>query len=103
MHGSNLSLFDFEDITWGFPEQDIGTAMYHVRFRNDYPELLAAFREGYEQVYSWPLGSDRQLDLFVIARLLMFANYVVNFNISPIKWLPLFEEKLNALLNWKTS
>ena len=103
VHRGNLSLYDFEDITWGFPVQDIGTAMYHIRFRNDYPELLGAFREDYEHVLPWPLDSDQQLDRFVIARLLMFANYVVNFNINPIKHLPQFETKLKTLLNGKAS
>lgn len=96
-----LSLYDFEDITWGFPEQDIGTAMYHVRFRNDYSELLGAFKEGYEEVLRWPLESDQDLDHFVIARLLMFANYVVNFNLSPAKYLPRFESKMNLFLGGK--
>lgn len=95
----SLSLYDFEDIVWGFPEQDIGTAIYHVCFRSDYPELLGAFREGYEQVLHWPLDSDRQLDCFVIARLLMFANYVVNYDIKPSKYLRLFEKKLGTLLS----
>ena len=98
VYRGNLSLYDFEDITWGFPAQDIGTAMYHVRFRRDYRKLLGAFREGYEEVLPWPLVSDRQLDRFVMARLLMFANYVVNFDIRPGKYLPRFEKKLRTLL-----
>lgn len=77
--------------------------MYHVRFRSDYPELLGAFWEGYERVLPWPLESDRQLDCFVIARLLMFANYVVNFDINPAKHLPEFEAKLKTLLEEKAS
>ncbi len=97
VHRDKLSLYDFEDITWGFPEQDIGTAMYYVRFRNDYPELLGAFKEGYEEVLPWPLESGQQLDQLVIARLLMFANYVVNFDLNPMKHLPQFDVKLKRL------
>jgi len=97
VHCGELSLYDFEDITWGFPEQDIGTAMYHIRFRDDYHELLSAFREGYEQARHWPLDSDEQLDQFVTARLLMFANYVVNYNLAPAKRLPRFDAMLKAL------
>lgn len=96
--GTNLHLFDFEDITWGFPEQDIGTAAYYIRFRDDYEALLNAFREGYEQVAPWPLKSARQLDAFVAARVLMLANYVVNYNVSPEEHLPRFEKRVKALL-----
>ena len=98
VHDGNLYLYDFEDITWGFPAQDIGTAMYYIRFRKDYPELLGAFKEGYEQIFPWPLKSNQQLDYFVSARLLMLANYVVNFNINPLKYLPQFEMELETLI-----
>ncbi|QDV52242.1 serine/threonine protein kinase [Gimesia fumaroli] len=98
VHHQRLGLYDFEDITWGFPEQDIGTAMYHIRFRDDFGTLLDAFRRGYEEALDWPLASSKQLDSFVIARLLMFANYVVNSNIRPKQHLPRFQSKLAALL-----
>ncbi len=101
VHDGNLYLYDFEDIAWGFPAQDIGTAMYYVRFRKDYPELLRAFQEGYEQVLPWPLESNQQLDCFISARLLMLANYVVNFNINPLKYLPQFARELKELLKEK--
>ena len=101
VHRGKLSLFDFEDITWGYPEQDIGTAMYHVRFRDDYAELGDAFREGYEEVRLWPLKSGALLDRLVMARLLMFANYVINFDKSPARHLPRFEIELRQLLNQK--
>ena len=93
------ALYDFEDIAWGFPAQDIGTAMYHVRFRKEFPALLRVFRQAYDRVLPWPLESDRRLDHFVIARLLMFANYVVNFDIKPAEHLPRFEAELKSLLD----
>ena len=99
LHKDRLSIYDFEDITWGYAGQDIGTAMYHIRFRKDYPRFLEAYREGYEQVTSWPIESDQQLDSFVIARLLMFANYTVNYNIRPRHYLPVFEKRLDSLLS----
>jgi len=98
IHKGGLSIFDFEDITWGFPEQDIGTAIYHVRFERDYPRLLDGFRDGYEQELPWPFRSERQLELLVAARLLMFANYVINYNIKPAKYLRIFERKLGVIL-----
>jgi Ser/Thr protein kinase RdoA (MazF antagonist) len=99
VHGKRLSIFDFEDIVWGYAGQDIGTAVYHIRFRDDYSELLGAFREGYERVAEWPIESERKLEGFIIARLLMFANYVLNYNIRPHKYLPEYETKLEILLN----
>ena len=99
VHRGVLYLYDFEDICWGFPQQDIGTAMYHIRFEANYRELLSAFRTGYERLLAWPFDSEEQLDRFVIARLLMFANYVVNYNIRPAYHLPRFEKKLRSLLN----
>lgn len=98
VHRGRLSLYDFEDIAWGFPEQDIGTAMYYARFRDDHLELLAAFREGYERALPWPFESDAQVDRFVTARLLMLANYVVNYDIRPLEHLPHLDEKVKALL-----
>ena len=91
IHRGGLSIFDFEDITWGFPEQDVGTAIYHVRFEKDYPRLLEGFRAGYEELLPWPLRSERQLELLVAARLMMFANYVINYNIKPARYLRIFE------------
>jgi len=102
LRGDRLSIFDFEDVTWGYDVQDIGTAMYHIRFREDYCDLLKAFKKGYEQVQKWPIENDEQLDSFIMARLLMFANYVVNYNIRPHKYLPEFELKLKTMLNKRT-
>jgi len=99
LHGNRLSIYDFEDVAWGYACQDIGTAVYHIRFRDDYSELLEAIREGYERVTKWPIESERQLEGLVIARLLMFANYILNYDIKPNKYLPEFETRLEILLN----
>ena len=99
LYRNKLSIYDFEDITWGYAAQDIGTAIYHIRFRKDYYQLLGAFREGYEQVMKWPIESNQQLDSFIIARLLMFANYTINYDIRPHQYLPQFEKKLESLLS----
>jgi Ser/Thr protein kinase RdoA (MazF antagonist) len=98
VYRSNLALIDFEDICWGHPEQDIGTAMYHARFLKNYQDLRDAFRAGYEQVLSWPFKNEKQLDFFIMARLLMFANYVINYNYNPVKNIPKYENKLRKML-----
>jgi Ser/Thr protein kinase RdoA (MazF antagonist) len=99
VHKGGLSIFDFEDITWGFPEQDIGTAIYHVRFERNYPRLLEGFRSGYEEALPWPFRSERQLELLTAARLMMFANYVINYDIKPAKYLRIFEKKLRVVFD----
>jgi len=98
IHRGKVYMYDFEDIAYGRPEQDIGTALYHVRFRDDYQSFYDAFRSGYEIVQPWPLPSDQQLDAFIMARILMFANYVVNYGYSPEENLSEFESNLKALL-----
>jgi amicoumacin kinase len=98
VNGDQLYIFDFEDISWGYPCQDIGTAMYHIRFSDDYPELLEAFRSGYEKKQPWPLNSDHELDCYIAARMLMLANYSLNYNIRPHVHLPKFEKQLTQLL-----
>ena len=46
----------------------------------------------------WPAGSRREIDPFIIARLLMFANYVVNYDLDPKRNLPDLETKLRKIL-----
>ena len=83
MHGWNVKLnrgrvavFDFEDMVWGWPIQDIGVALYYYWRRDDFDELVAAFRTGYESVAPWP---DRGGELWtvIIARTLLMANDVI--------------------------
>ena len=92
-------MYDFEDIAYGRPEQDIGTALYHVRFRDEYSLFYHSFRAGYEVVQPWPLASDQQLDAFIMARLIMFANYVINYNINPEENLKEFASELDVLIS----
>jgi Ser/Thr protein kinase RdoA (MazF antagonist) len=99
IHQGKLSMYDFEDIALGRPEQDIGTAMYHVRFRDDFSVFYDSFRKGYEAIQPWPIESDELLDAFIMARLLMFANYVINYDINPALNLIEFESELEVILS----
>jgi len=54
MHRDNLYIIDFEDIMMGYPVQDIAVTLYYGRDRADYPELRAAFQEGYTAQRVWP-------------------------------------------------
>jgi Ser/Thr protein kinase RdoA (MazF antagonist) len=99
IHRGKIFMYDFEDIAFGRPEQDIGTALYHVRFRDDFSVFYDSFRRGYEAIQPWPISSDRELDSFIMARLIMFANYVINYDINPAENLSEFESKLEELLS----
>ncbi len=49
-----LSPIDFEDLMWGWPVQDIAITLYYSLMRPDYPELRAAFEQGYNLICPWP-------------------------------------------------
>lgn len=72
-----MSVFDFEDMVWGWPVQDIGTALYYLWSRDDFDELWEAFRIGYSSVIPWP---DRggEVASFIVARTLLMANDVIS-------------------------
>lgn len=79
VYKGKLYALDFEDVMWGFPAQDIGVSLYGARYhREDFAVVKNAFQRGYEQVSTWPIESDRQLEIVFIARALMFINYSVN-------------------------
>jgi len=67
---------DFEDLLWGFPLQDLATTLYYYRYRDDYSDLLTAFRGGYETVRPWPVVDTRRLEALIAGRALLLANYV---------------------------
>jgi Ser/Thr protein kinase RdoA (MazF antagonist) len=74
---AGLTAIDFEDHLWAWPILDLGIALYYVRGRPDYPELLEAFRSGYETVAPWPERHPGDLERAIAARLLVIANDVI--------------------------
>jgi Ser/Thr protein kinase RdoA (MazF antagonist) len=83
LHGWNakqyrgkVSVFDFEDLVWGWPVQDIGVALYYLWPSDDFDRRWREFREGYESVAPWP---DRggEVATFVAGRTLVIANDVI--------------------------
>lgn len=71
-----LYALDFEDILWGFPAQDIATTLYYYRYFEAYPEILEAFRMGYETVAPWPLVTTQDLEALIVGRGILLANYI---------------------------
>ncbi len=72
-----LSPIDFEDLMWGWPVQDIATTLYYVQTEENYTELRAAFRQGYQRVEDWPEKTDGEVDAFIAARALGILNFVL--------------------------
>ena len=78
MHGWNLmwhegqvSVFDFDDSAFGFPIQDLATAIYYLD--DDEP---AAWRAGYESVRPWPEISAADWETLIIQRRIFLQNYI---------------------------
>ena len=73
--GRRLWVIDLEDVCVGAPAQDVGSALYYLRFGDDADALSAALRHGYEDVAPWPFPDGVDVDLLVAARALMLLNY----------------------------
>ncbi len=76
IHKGELYLIDFEDLNLGYDTQDVAITLFYNRLRDNKAELQAAFREGYSSLRPWPLESEEQLQTLIVARMVMFLNYV---------------------------
>ena len=77
VHRGDLAAIDFEDLMWGWPIQDIGTALYYLFHRPDFATVRDGFRRGYEQVAPWPETRPGDLETFIAGRALVLANDVL--------------------------
>jgi Ser/Thr protein kinase RdoA (MazF antagonist) len=77
VHRGKLAAIDFEDLMWGWPIQDIGTALYYLFHRPDFAEVRDGFRRGYQRVSPWPEVAPGDLETFIAARALVLANDVL--------------------------
>jgi Ser/Thr protein kinase RdoA (MazF antagonist) len=73
--GRRLWVIDLEDVCLGTPAQDVGSALYYLRFGEEAETLSAALRTGYEDVAPWPVPDGVDADVLVAARALMLLNY----------------------------
>lgn len=73
--GRSLYAFDFEDVMYAMPAQDVAISLYHTRNTDQRDEIRDAFRKGYESVLPWPVEDQAQLDGFHAARQIMLMNY----------------------------
>ena len=87
LHHENIKIYrgelypyDFEDTVWGYPVQDIATALLDLVTdvpREVYPTLRAAFRQGYESHSPWPETYAEEIDTFQAGVLFGKMNYVL--------------------------
>ena len=73
--GSTLHAFDFEDVMYAMPVQDVAISLYHTRTSDQREEIRDAFRRGYESVLPWPVEDEAQLQGLQAARQIMLMNY----------------------------
>ncbi len=71
-----VAAIDFEDLCWGWPVQDLAIALYYLHEEPTYPEILAAFRAGYEAVRPWPDVTGAEIATFIAGRAIVLANDV---------------------------
>jgi Ser/Thr protein kinase RdoA (MazF antagonist) len=101
---AGVSAFDFEDLTWGWPVQDLAIALYYLAWEDGYPDLLAAFRTGYEGIRPWPDETGTEIDTFIAGRALVLANDVQlleepEYKVEASAWMARFEGRIRALLD----
>lgn len=72
-----LSPIDFEDLMFGWPVQDIATALYYFPAEN-FTALREAFQDGYTRHAPWPERHPGEIDSFIAARGFGLANFVLN-------------------------
>jgi Ser/Thr protein kinase RdoA (MazF antagonist) len=78
-----LIAFDFEDVTWGHPVQDVAITLFYERDHPGYDDLRSAFEDGYRAIASWPVTYEGELEHFMAARSVMFVNFVANLREDP--------------------
>lgn len=84
LHHDNINLyrgclypFDFEDTIWGYPVQDIATALQDLMVDtvpDAFEPLQDAFRAGYESHSPWPEKYPGEVDIFRAGFVLKDAN-----------------------------
>jgi Ser/Thr protein kinase RdoA (MazF antagonist) len=77
VYRGELYPFDFEDLMWGFPVQDVAVSLYYYQRYDQYRALREAFQHGYSQLREWPEQYAGQIDTLMAGRSLELANFVL--------------------------
>ncbi len=97
-HRGELWALDFEDAMVASPIQDIAISLFYNRDRPDHPELVAAFRAGYEILRAWPDEEPSIIPTVMVARTVMFMNYVAHGTEDAEPFLERATRRLEAFL-----
>ena len=97
MHGGNvlwyedsLSVIDFDDCGFGFPLQDLATALYYL----DTPEQDAAFKKGYASIAPVPECSEKEMKMLFLQRRIVLLNYLYETsNLEHRTMIPEYQEE----------
>lgn len=96
-----VAAFDFEDLMWGWPVQDVATTLYYFHGEPGYRVLADAFEAGYRRVAPWPAVDPSELDTFLLGRALVLANYVLasaELRDRSAYWIRRIDRRISALL-----
>lgn len=98
-----ISAFDFQEILWGFPVQDIGIALYYFHGEAEFSAWRAAFERGYARVTPYPELYPGEIDLFIAARGIDLANGLLTdvdpeWRAEAPRYIESTERRLRALL-----
>lgn len=96
--GKRMIALDFEDVMWGNRVQDVAITLFYERDQPGYAELRAAFTEGYSAIAPWPEAYEGELEHFMAARTLMFANFILNIGSDIDEFYPAFFARLEGFL-----
>lgn len=77
LNRAEIAVFDFEDMVWGWPVQDIATSLYYFWGSDDFDRRWDEFRSGYERITAWP-DTGGEIATFIMARSLLMANDVIS-------------------------
>ncbi|HNS51589.1 MAG TPA: phosphotransferase [Anaerolineae bacterium] len=77
VYRGRLSVFDFEDLMFGHPAQDIAITFYYFQDREDYASLREAFQNGYTRHLAWPERFAGEIDAYVAGRGVELTNFVL--------------------------
>lgn len=95
-----LSPIDFEDLMWAYPIQDIATTLYYNRFEDNYNDLFASFKKGYETVLDFPETYAGQVEIHMLARRFNLLNYIFTADEIDISEFPNFIPLTIERIHW---
>lgn len=98
VYRGQIYVFDFEDMMWGYPVQEIANTFYYLARYKEARELKDAYRRGYSTIGLWP--AVEQIENFVASRYLMLANYLLaSDDLEDKEYAPKYISQMEAYLN----